>query len=201
MWRARFPGRGASLQRCRNKTFSHLAIRRRRAPGRDPGPAVAQCQDRMRPAMMLPATTHLARRILLAIAVLAASGVLVSCVSLYHHYGTSDTSYCDIGQNFNCDIVNRSTYSTIAGIPVALIGIIGYVGVLTLATFYRHKSELPAMLAMASLAGLGLALYLTYIEGFILATWCILCLSSLALIFSIAVLSSVLWRHSVARAD
>lgn len=151
--------------------------------------------------MMLPATSHPARRILLAIAVLAAGGVLVSCVSLYHHYGASKTAYCDVGENFNCDIVNRSTYSTIAGIPVALIGIIGYVGVLALATFYRHKSELPAMLAMASLAGLAFALYLTYIEGFILAVWCILCLSSLALIFSIAVLSSVLWRHSIARAD
>ena len=42
------------------------------------------------------------------------------------------------------------------------------------------------MLAMASLAGLGFALYLTYIEGFVLAAWCILCLSSLALIFCIA---------------
>jgi uncharacterized membrane protein len=43
-----------------------------------------------------------------------------------------------------------------------------------------------------SLAGLGFALYLTYIEGFVLTTWCILCLSSLFLIFSIAVLSSAL---------
>src|SRR6476646_5819370 len=201
MWRARFPGRGASLQRCRNKTFSHLAIRRRRAPGRDPGPAVAQCQDRMRPAMMLPATTHLARRILLAIAVLAAGGVLVSCVSLYHHYGTSDTSYCDIGQNFNCDIVNRSTYSTMAGIPVAAIGIIGYLATLTLATIYRSKAEVPAVLAVASLAGLGFALYLTYVEGFVLAAWCVLCLSSLALIFSIAVLSSTLWMRNTRRVN
>ena len=145
--------------------------------------------------------TLLARRILLLIAGLAACGALVSCVSLYHHYGTSKTSYCDIGQNFNCDIVNRSIYSTISGIPVAVIGVIGYVALLALATFYRSKAELPAMLAIASLAGLGFALYLTYIEGFVLAAWCVLCLSSLAVIFCIAVLSSVLWRHSVRRAD
>ena len=145
--------------------------------------------------------TLLARRILLLIAGLAACGALVSCVSLYHHYGTSKTSYCDIGQNFDCDIVNRSIYSTISGIPVAVIGVIGYVALLALATFYRSKAELPAMLAIASLAGLGFALYLTYIEGFVLAAWCVLCLSSLAVIFCIAVLSSVLWRHSVRRAD
>lgn len=143
--------------------------------------------------MMLPATPRLTRRILQVIAVLALGGGLVSSVSLYHHYGTSATSYCDIGENFNCDIVNRSTFSQIAGIPVALIGIIGYLAVLTLATLYRDQAGIPAVLAIGSLAGLGFALYLTYVEGFVLATWCVLCLSSLALISGIAVLSWVLW--------
>jgi uncharacterized membrane protein len=155
----------------------------------------------MQPAMMSPATPRFTRRILLSIALLASGGVLVSSVSLYHHYGSSATSYCDIGENFNCDIVNRSSYSTMAGVPVALIGIIGYLATLILATVYRGKSEVPAVLAVASLAGLGFALYLTYIEGFVLAAWCILCLSSLALIFSIAALSSTLWVHGVRRAD
>ena len=54
------------------------------------------------------------------------AGAIVSSVSLYHHYGTSQTTYCDFGESFNCDIVNRSTYSTIFGVPVALIGIAGY---------------------------------------------------------------------------
>ena len=151
--------------------------------------------------MMLPATARFARRILRIIAVLAFAGALVSSLSLYHHYGRSATSYCDVGENFNCDIVNRSTYSTIGGIPVALIGIIGYLATLILATAFRSHAEVPAVLAVASLAGLGFALYLTYIEGFVLFAWCILCLSSLALIFTIAVLSSALWVHAVRRAD
>jgi uncharacterized membrane protein len=149
----------------------------------------------MQPAVMSTATPAFARRILLVIALLAFGGVLVSSVSLRHHYGTSTTSYCDIGANFDCDVVNRSTYSTVAGIPVALIGLAGYLTVLALATLFRSREEAPAMLAIGSLAGLGFALYLTYIEGFVLATWCILCLSSLALILSIAVLSSLLWVH------
>jgi uncharacterized membrane protein len=149
--------------------------------------------------MMLPAMTQFARSILLVIAVLALGGVAVSSVSLYHHYGTSKTTYCDFGESFNCDIVNRSTYSTILGIPVALIGVAGYLTLIALATFYRNRTETPARLALASLAGLGFALYLTYIEKFVLATWCILCLSSLALIFCISVLSSMLWRHQVRR--
>jgi uncharacterized membrane protein len=151
--------------------------------------------------MIVSATPTFTRRVLLSIALLASGGVLVSSVSLYHHYGSSATSYCDIGENFNCDIVNRSTYSTIAGVPVAAIGIMGYLATLMLATVYRSKAGVPAVLAVASLAGLAFALYLTYIEGFVLAAWCVLCLSSLALIFSIAVLSSTLWLQGSRRAD
>jgi uncharacterized membrane protein len=136
--------------------------------------------------------TPRARRILLAIAVLATAGVLVSSVSLYHHFGTSTSSFCDFGETLNCDIVNRSIYSTVLGIPVALIGIVGYAVLLALATLYRAKAETPTMLLIASLAGMGFALYLTYIEAFVLAVWCILCVSSVALIVVITVLSSVL---------
>jgi uncharacterized membrane protein len=149
---------------------------------------------------MRSAMTVFAGRVLLLIAVLAVGGAVVSSVSLYHHYETSQTTYCDFGESFNCDIVNRSTYSVIFGLPVALIGIIGYLVLLALATFYRSKAETPVMLLIASLAGLGFALRLTYIEGFVLAAWCILCLSSLALILSIAVLSSLLLVDGVRRA-
>jgi vitamin-K-epoxide reductase (warfarin-sensitive) len=130
-----------------------------------------------------------ARRIYLAIVLLALAGVVVSSASLYHHYGKDKTTYCDLGGSFNCDIVNRSTYSVVLGVPVALIGILGYLSLLALGTIYREKAETPAMLLIASLSGLGFALYLTYVEGFVLATWCVLCLSSLALIFGITVLS------------
>ena len=154
----------------------------------------AACHDGACYAVLGPAHS-------LSIAVLASCGAVVSSVSLYHHYGTSKTSYCDIGENFNCDIVNRSTYSTIGGIPVALIGIVGYLAVLALATLYRNHDETPAILSISALAGLGFALYLTYIEGFVLAAWCILCLSSLALISVIATLSTVLWGQSARRVD
>jgi len=136
-----------------------------------------------------------ARRLSLAIAIFALLGIAVSSVSLDHHFRKSKTSYCDFGQSFNCDIVNRSEYSTIAGIPVALIGILGYAALLAFATFYREKAETPLILVLCSVAGLGFALYLTYVEKFVLYTWCILCLSSLAFIFAITVLSMSLLAH------
>jgi vitamin-K-epoxide reductase (warfarin-sensitive) len=131
------------------------------------------------------------RVLYLAIAVLAVAGVAVSAVSLERHYAKSATAFCDIGERFNCDIVNRSEQSTVMGIPVAGIGIVGYGVLLALATVYRSRIETPTWLLSAAVAGLAFASYLTYIEGYVLDTWCILCLSSLGLIAGIAGLAGV----------
>ena len=132
-------------------------------------------------------------RLFLVIAVLAIAGLAVSSLSLAHHYGTSKTAYCDFGETLNCDVVNRSVYSTIMGVPVALIGVLGYLALLGLATVYHRKPDTPLVLFLSGLAGLVFALYLTYIEGFVLGVWCILCLSSLLVIFCITLLSSLVW--------
>ena len=118
----------------------------------------------------------------LFIAVLSLAGVVDSAISLQRHYAKSATNFCDFSQKFSCDIVNRSEYSTMAGIPVAGIGIAGYAALFVLATFLRTRPETPTRLLGASLAGLAFALYLTYIEAYELTTWCILCLMSLGLI-------------------
>jgi uncharacterized membrane protein len=52
------------------------------------------------------------------------------------------------------------------------------------------------MLLNAAAAGLAFALYLTYIEARVLGVWCILCLSSLALIATTAILAGVIWWNS-----
>jgi vitamin-K-epoxide reductase (warfarin-sensitive) len=131
------------------------------------------------------------RGLFLAIAILAMAGVVVSAVSLRRHYAKSATAFCEVGEKFNCDIVNRSEYSTVMGIPVAGIGILGYAALLALATVYRARTETPTRLLGAAVAGLGFALYLTYVEGHVLETWCILCLSSLGLIAGITILAGV----------
>lgn len=126
------------------------------------------------------------------IAILALAGMTVSAVSLQRHYAKSATGFCEFGEKFNCDIVNRSEYSSVMGIPVAAIGVAGYAVIFALATLYRSRLDTPLRLLLASLAGLGFALYLTYVEGYILETWCILCLTSLALIAMITGLAGIL---------
>lgn len=131
------------------------------------------------------------RGLFLAIAILAIAGVAVSAVSLERHYAKSATAFCELGEKFNCDIVNRSEWSSVMGIPVAGIGIVGYGVLLILATVYRSRAQTPLRLLVLAFAGLAFALYLTYVEGYVLETWCILCLSSLGLIATITGLAGV----------
>jgi uncharacterized membrane protein len=129
------------------------------------------------------------RILFLLIAVLSVAGVVVSAISLQRHYAKSTTSFCDFAEKFNCDIVNRSEYSTLVGIPVAGIGVVGYGALFALSTFFRSRRDTINQLLGAALAGLAFALYLTYIEGHVLDTWCILCLISLSLISAISLLA------------
>jgi vitamin-K-epoxide reductase (warfarin-sensitive) len=150
----------------------------------------------VQPAVNSTASTAVAvrvrSRVLLAlIAILALGGIIVSAISLERHYAASSSGFCDFNQKFNCDIVNRSEYSTIAGIPVAGIGFAGYAVLFFLAAFRQTRRETPTQLFAAALAGLVFALYLTYIEAYKLETWCILCLSSLALIAAITLFSGI----------
>jgi vitamin-K-epoxide reductase (warfarin-sensitive) len=139
------------------------------------------------------ATPALARNRVLfgVIAVLALAGAIVSAVSLQRHYAKSATAFCDFSQKFSCDIVNRSEYSTVEGVPVAGIGVAGYAVLFVLATFWKCHAETPNRLLGAAIAGLVFALYLTYVEAYELMTWCILCLISLLLISLICLLALI----------
>ncbi|MGA9206782.1 MAG: vitamin K epoxide reductase family protein [Terriglobales bacterium] len=128
-------------------------------------------------------------RILLAISLLAVVGMALSAVSLKNHYSGEKTEYCDLGEGFNCDLVNRSVYSHIGPVPVAVIGLIGYAALFALSRMRRRWAA--ALMLVGAVAGLAFALYLTYIEAYVLGVWCILCLSSLAAIVAITALSGV----------
>jgi uncharacterized membrane protein len=150
-------------------------------------------------AVASPARSRVSSVLAWAIFALATAGVALSSVSLVNHYKTSATDYCDIGETFNCDIVNRSIYSTIGKVPVAAIGVAGYLLLMALCPFTRSRRAMLAML-LGALGGLGFALYLTYIEKYVLVVWCLLCLGSLAVISLISVLSAWqalrVWRNA-----
>jgi vitamin-K-epoxide reductase (warfarin-sensitive) len=124
--------------------------------------------------------------------VLAVIGIAASSLALREHYRT-DTSPCSINEKWDCGIVNHSPYAVLLGVPVAAIGIGGYL-LLGILAFSRRY---PALLVL-SLMALGFSLYLAHIEKDILGVWCVYCAASLAVIsvFSLLTLGTVVLRRS-----
>ncbi len=107
---------------------------------------------------------------------LAIVGIVSSSLALREHYRT-DTSPCSINERWDCGIVNHSPYAVIKGVPVADIGIAGYLLLAVLA--YRKSYRL---MLVCTLAALGFSLYLAWIEKTVLGVWCIYCVISLGTI-------------------
>ena len=137
------------------------------------------------------------KRYYLAIIFCCTLGALVSVLALQHHYRRDGSSFCNFNTTFNCDVVNRSAYSDVAGIPVALVGLMAYLFMIGLCVFQKEKQETPALLLFLSGAGLAFSLYLTYVEAEVLRTWCVLCITSLVSIALIVLLSAVRVRSEL----
>jgi uncharacterized membrane protein len=116
--------------------------------------------------------------------VLATLGIIVSTLALREHYRTEGDSPCSINEHWDCGIVNHSPYATLAGIPVAVLGMIGYLMMAALA--WRRAYRLVLVVAVV---GLAFSLYLAHIEAHILGVWCIYCVISLADISLITLLA------------
>ena len=137
------------------------------------------------------------KRILNAVIAFCLVGLAVSTYAFFHNRGFASGEFCKIGETFNCDIVNKGPYSVIAGVPVAAIGILGYLFLLAAALLKskdRRDRSLTKILVGASLGGVAFALYLTGIEALVLKTFCLLCLTSQVSILAILILSFCLWR-------
>ena len=128
----------------------------------------------------------------------AVAGLLLSIWSYREHFAVNGNAGCNINAVFNCDLVNKSAYSTIFGVPVAAIGIGGYLVLLLIALVDRRQRDplLQSAFLLCALGGLAFALYLTGIEAFVLHTWCLSCLASLSSILGATASGYLAWRKN-----
>ncbi len=117
---------------------------------------------------------------------LAILGIVVSSLALKVHYDDPGKEPCSINDKWDCGVVNHSPYAMIGPVPVAAIGIAGYL-LIALLAFLRRRE----LLVVAVLIGLGFALYLTHIEAHVLEVWCLYCVTSQGIIAVLALLSLV----------
>jgi vitamin-K-epoxide reductase (warfarin-sensitive) len=138
------------------------------------------------------------------IVLLALGGVYDSVLALRVHMQDPNAAPpCAVTETFDCGAVNHSRFAVFPArgfdeapdskghIPVATIGIAGYVliGVLALA-------KLDFLAFEAAQIGCGCALLLTFLEKYVLEKWCIYCLWSQGIIALIVVLSAISWWMS-----
>jgi len=100
-----------------------------------------------------------------------------------------------------CDVVNSSPYATIGGVPVAFIGLAGYLVLFGLAAAAVQAQGLrrrQALLAsfILSVGGLLFSIYLTYLELFVIEALCSWCVASAIIILLLALVGRLNLRRA-----
>src|SRR5580692_8881389 len=116
--------------------------------------------------------------------ILALLGVIVSSLALREHYRMYGDAPCSINERWDCGVVNHSRYALIAGVPVAAVGIAGYLLMGALAWLRSYR-----LLLVPTFAGLTFSLHLANIEANVLGVWCIYCVISLGYISLMSLLT------------
>ena len=103
----------------------------------------------------------------------ALAGLGIATYLTVVHY-TGGDPVCAVSHG--CATVQQSDYATLAGVPVALLGVLGYLGLLAALIVDGEAGRTAA--AFLSLAGLAFSAWLTYVEVGILDAICIWCVGS-----------------------
>lgn len=136
-------------------------------------------------------TERAARR---ALAVVAAAGLAVAAyLTVTHAAGAAPVCSTSRG----CEVVANSPYSSIAGIPVAAVGIAGYLVLLSCAAARGDFARFAGL--AAALIGVAFSGYLTYLELFVIDAVCQWCIASAVLMA--AALAASICRLRAAWAD
>ena len=134
---------------------------------------------------------RLATRARWAIAALSLAGLAVATyLSVEHVIGGIPAC----GVSTGCDTVTTSEYAVLLGVPVAIVGVVGYAALLLGTLAYLGLDDPPTGLSYAlmgiALLGEGFTLYLVYTQAFRIHAYCEYCLGSAAIMTSILVFSA-----------
>jgi uncharacterized membrane protein len=129
-----------------------------------------------------------ARALRTTLIVLSTIGLGVASYLTYVHYAGIKPA-CTAGES--CTKVQTSVYSELAGVPVALIGLLGYIAILGSLLVPESETTRFATVAL-TLVGFGFSAYLTYRELFSIHAICEWCASSAGIMTVLMCLS--VWR-------
>ena len=125
------------------------------------------------------------RGLRLATAVLALLGVGIAGYLTYIHYAGLQP-FC-VGGHGSCERVQSSPWSELAGIPVSVLGLAGYLAILVSLVLPEDAGRSAA--ALLSLVGAGFSAWLTYVEIAKIEAICQWCVASAVIMGLLAVVS------------
>lgn len=131
------------------------------------------------------------RSLRVLLAALSVAGVLISAYITWTHL-RGVAPVC-MGISGGCETVQTSRYSEILGVPVAALGLAGYVGLL-FSALLRGEGGVFLGLFFA-LVGVFFSAYLTWLELFVIHAICQWCVSSAALMVASLILTAVRFRR------
>lgn len=127
-------------------------------------------------------------RLLTAIIVIAVIGLGDAAYLTYVHYHPAALICGSDAAHSSCHTVQTSIWSKVGGIPVALLGLIGYL--MLLGSLFLRGELGRATGFMVALIGFGFSMYLTFREAVSLhGTYCEWCLGSAACLTILMVLT------------
>jgi uncharacterized membrane protein len=126
------------------------------------------------------------RRLVIAIVVLCLLGIADAGYLTYTHYAGLKVACLAHG---GCETVQASRWSKLDGVPVSLLGLIGYIAILA---SLAVRSELGRAAGFGiALIGFGFSVYLTYRELFTIKAICQWCVGSAVFMTALMVLTAV----------
>jgi uncharacterized membrane protein len=133
----------------------------------------------------LPTAAATDRRLRRVIAVLCVLGIGIAGYLTYVHYAGLKVLCLSSG---GCETVQSSSYAKLDGIPVAVLGLAGYIGILGSLAVRGEAGRLAGF--GVALIGFGYSMYLTYRELFTIKAICQWCVGSAVLMTALVVLSA-----------
>jgi uncharacterized membrane protein len=133
-----------------------------------------------------PRNTTVDRRLRIAIGVLALIGIGIGTYLTYVHYDGLKVLCLSSG---GCETVQSSKYAKLGGVPVAVLGLAGYIGIL-LSLALRGDAGRASGFGLA-LVGFLFSMYLTYRELFTIKAICQWCVGSAVLMTLLLILTTI----------
>jgi len=132
------------------------------------------------------------------LSLLALAGLASALASLYVHFQLlaqpGYLSFCDVNATVSCTQVYQSRYGSLAGIPVALLGVLWYVAVLLVLAGSRWgwpglRENGTGYIFLLSTAGLGFVIYMAYASLVLLRTVCLMCVVTYIAVAALFIIS------------